>query len=100
MSKGLGKVQSLVLSYLDQKAKLSRVTTFNTVEPYATTTEISANLKVRLDTVCQAVESLVAQKKIRVYPNGRKRNRFFGSLILPSISEKEILLVSKMLLKK
>lgn len=100
MSRGLGKVQRRVLNYLDRKAKESKVTSFKTTEAYATATEMAMRLKVRLDTICQAVDSLSSQKRIRIYPNGRRRNRFYGSLILPTISEEDIFKAGKMLLNK
>ena len=92
MSRGLGRVQRLILDYLDDKAKRSKVTTFQTVEAYADATEISSRrLKIRVDIVCQAVDSLIIQDRIRVYPNGRRRDRFYGSPVLPSLLEGEVL---------
>ena len=90
----------MVLVYLDNKAKESRVTALKTVEAYATATELARKLKVRLDTVCQALDSLVSQNRVRTYPNGRKRNRYYGSLILPIITGEEILSASRALLEK
>jgi len=101
MSRGLGRVQRLILDYLDDKAKRSQVTTFQTVEAYADATEISRSLKIRMDIVCQAVDSLIIQNRIRVYPNGRHRDRFYGSLVLPSLLEEEVLsIAAKSFLKK
>lgn len=95
---GTGKVQRLILDYLDLKAKGSKVTNFKTIESYATAKELSTYLQIRLDIVCQAVDSLLVQNKIRIFPNGRRRNRFYGSLILSNITDEEVDLASKMLL--
>jgi hypothetical protein len=101
MSRGLGRVQRLILDYLDDKAKESQVTKFQTVEAYADTTEISRKLSIRSDIVCQAIDSLIIQNRIRMYPNGRRRDRFYGSLVLPSLLEEEVLsTATRSLLKK
>ncbi len=90
MSRGLGKVQKLILDYLENKAKRSKIDVLRTVESYANAKELSIKLHTRSDVVSQAISSLIRRKEIMVYPNGRQRDRYYGSLILPSLTEEDI----------
>lgn len=90
MSRGLGRTERLILEYLDEKAKRGTVTQVKTIAAYANTSEIAENLQIKQDSVCQAINALGRSGRVRIYPNGRKRDRYFGSLILPSIGKEEM----------
>ncbi|SRR5579875_1716704 len=90
MCRGLGRIQRLVLGYLDEKAKTSNAKELKTVKAYASASEITHYFKIRSDVLCQATDSLIKRKRIRVYPNGRKRNRHYGSTTLPSIEAEDV----------
>ena len=90
MSRGLGKTESRIIDYLDEKARIAKSTELKTIQSYASTAELAEKLKIASDSVCQAISSLVKNERIRVYPNGRRRNRYFGSLILPCVNPEEI----------
>lgn len=79
-----------ILEYLDEKAKRSKVTEVKTIKAYATTSEIAEKLTISSDCICQAINALGRSGRIRIYPNGRRRNRYFGSLALPRITSEEI----------
>jgi DNA-binding MarR family transcriptional regulator len=90
MCRGLGRTELRILEYLEEKAKSSKVTELKTIESYARTSEIAEKIRISADCVCQAIDSLEKGGRIRRYPNGRKRNRYFGSLILPPTTEDEV----------
>ena len=90
LSRGLGKIERVVLEYLDEKAKQSSMTELKTVQSYASTSEIAGKLGIAHDCVCQAVNALWKSGRIKIYPNGRKRNRYFGSVTLPEVSQQEV----------
>ena len=90
MSIGFGITELRILEYLDDKAKRSKKADLKTIKSYANTSEISKQLLISQDVVCQAITALCKVGRIKIYPNGRKRNRYFGSLILPAVTEKEI----------
>ncbi|MGH2638295.1 MAG: hypothetical protein ACRDF4_03285 [Rhabdochlamydiaceae bacterium] len=90
MSRGLGRRERRILQYLDEKAKRSMVTEMKTIQSYSSTSEIAEELLISQDCVCQAINALGRSGRIRIYPNGRRRNRYFGSVILPSVTEEEV----------
>ena len=83
----------LILSYLDQKAHQIKQASKGDPAPYATSVEISERLGIRMDSTCNALQILLEQNKIRIYPNinMRRRNRKYGSIKLPTITVDDVL---------
>ncbi len=90
MGRGLGSIQRGIIQFLEKKAIESRVASRLTIESYANVQEITTALNESSDTVCQALSGLIRRGSIRIYPNNRKRNRYYGSSVLPYITENEV----------
>jgi DNA-binding MarR family transcriptional regulator len=90
LSRGLGKTELRILEYLNEKARRSRVDEKRTIACYANTSELAESIGISSACVCQAVNALIRAGRIAIYPNGRKRNRYFGSLILPRVDQQEV----------
>ena len=100
MSRGLGRLQREILDYVETKAKDSKLHHLKTVKVYADTAELSEKLHIPNNQICQAVDSLVRMNKLRIYPNNRKRNRYYGAMLLPEITFDEMLASTRAIVSK
>lgn len=90
MGRGLGSTQRGIIQFLEKKATESKITSRLTIESYANVQEITAALDESSDAVCQALSGLLKRGCIRIYPNNRKRNRYYGSSDLPLVTQNDV----------
>lgn len=90
MGRGLGRLQKSVISYLDRKAEKSEIDSALTVQSYANLQEIASALGESSDAICQALSALIRRGWVRIYPNNRKRDRYYGTAKLPPLTSSEV----------
>lgn len=90
MGRGLGHLQRSIISYLDTKAENSNNDSGLTVQSYANLQEITTALNESSDAICQALSALIRRGWVKIYPNNRRRDRYYGTAKLPVISPSEI----------
>lgn len=90
MGRGLGQLQKNIIDYLNTKAENSENDYGLTVQSYANLIEITTALNESSDAICQALSALIRRGWVRIYPNDRKRDRYYGIARLPAISSSEI----------
>lgn len=90
LGRGLGHLQRSIISYLDTKAENSKNDSGLTVQSYANLREITTALNESSDAICQALSALIRRGWVRIYPNNRRRDRYYGTAKLPAISSSEI----------
>ena len=90
VGRGLGHLQRSIISYLERKAANSDLDSALTVQSYANLQEITAALNESSDAICQALSALIKRGWVRIYPNNRKRDRFYGTAKLPSITSNDV----------
>ncbi|MGI0084467.1 MAG: hypothetical protein ACREBQ_05240 [Nitrososphaerales archaeon] len=84
------RVEQEILDFLDAKAKNSRVTELKTVKAYASIKEISQKLDAPTTLITKIVEEFLTQNKIKLLQNTKQIRKYYGSLILPTISEESV----------
>lgn len=100
MGRGLGHLQKSIINYLDNKAANFKGDSGLTVQSYANLQEITTALDESSDAICQALSALIRRGWVRIYPNNRKRDRYYGTARLPIISSDEVSCVVGALLPK
>lgn len=101
MGRGLGHLQKSIITYLDKKARDFSEDAGLTVQSYANLQEITVALNESSDAICQALSALIRRGWVKIYPNNRKRDRYYGAAKLPEITSTEVNnAVSAMLMKR
>ncbi|MDG6997845.1 MAG: hypothetical protein JRN15_01885 [Nitrososphaerota archaeon] len=90
MGRGLGHLQRSIIRYLDTKAKNSNIDSGLTVQSYANLQEITTALNESSDAICQALSALIRRGWVKIYPNNRKRDRYYGTAKLPVVTSTEV----------
>jgi hypothetical protein len=101
MGRGLGRLQRNVIGYLENKAKNCEADSTLTVQAYANLQEITSALGESSDAICQALSALIRRGWVKIYPNNRRRDRYYGTSKLPQLTSIEInSLVNNLLAKQ
>lgn len=90
MGRGLGHLQRSIISYLERKAANTDFDSALTVQSYANLQEITAALNESSDAICQALSALIKRGWVKIYPNNRRRDRFYGTATLPIVTSNDV----------
>jgi hypothetical protein len=85
-----GRVMRKIAEYLDSKADRFPPESILDIRAYATITEISSAIGERRDVVWKSIQRLLVSGKIRVYENGEKRKKKYGSWRLPQVRVEDL----------
>ncbi len=84
-----GRVMKLIDAYLEKRAENSKYAT--DPDAYARLDQIANDLGLRHDTACDSLAILVRNGKVRIYPDGTKCGKLYGSWKLPEIDRADFI---------
>jgi hypothetical protein len=85
-----GPVMRKIAEYLDSKADRFPPKSILDIRAYATIAEISSAIGAKPNSVWNAIQRLMFSGKIRIYENGQKRKKKYGSHRLPPVHVEDL----------